>query len=99
MTESDVAPKPSYRPLAAAVFARRAAREGIALDPRSRLAFSGTIFFMNGEKAGVPPAARPAVRRLADRRRLAAPIEAPAEFWKVAHAWSLQGFMHLGGDP
>ena len=91
--------QPPARPLSRAAFGRRGAREGLALDPRSRLAFSGTMFFMNGETAAIPPAARPAVRRLADGRRLAAPVEAPAAFWDVAHAWYQQGFVHLGGEP
>ena len=35
----------------------------------------------------------------ADRRRLAAPVAAPASFWEVAHAWYRQGFLHPGGEP
>ena len=91
--------QPPARPLGREAFGRRAAQAGLSLDPRSRLAFSGTIFFMNGETAAVPPAARPAARALADRRRLAPPVKAPAAFWQAAHAWYLQGFVHLGGDP
>ena len=91
--------EPPARPLARDAFSRRAAREGLSLDPRARLAFSGTIFFMNGETAAVPAAARPVARSLADRRRLAPPVKAPAAFWEAAHAWYLQGFVHLGGEP
>jgi len=91
--------EPPSRPLARPAFQRRAAREGLALDPRARLAFSGTMFFMNGEKAAVPAPARATVRALADRRRLAAPVAAPASFWEVAHAWYRQGFLHPGGEP
>ena len=90
---------PPSRPLGRTPFQRRAARVGLALDPRSRLAFSGTIFFMNGETAALPAAARPAARALADGRRLAPPVKAPAAFWEAAHAWYLQGFVHLGGEP
>ena len=54
---------------------------------------------MNGETAAVPAAARPVARSLADRRRLAPPVKAPAAFWEAAHAWYLQGFVHLGGEP
>jgi 50S ribosomal protein L16 3-hydroxylase len=91
--------EPPARSLARAAFERRARREGVSLDPRSRLAFSGRIFFMNGEPVAVPAAARPAARALANRRRLAGPVEAPGAFWAVAHAWYLQGFVHLGGEP
>ncbi|HEX4764278.1 MAG TPA: cupin domain-containing protein [Usitatibacter sp.] len=91
--------EPPARPLGREAFACRAAQAGISLDPRSRLAFSGTIFFMNGETAAVPAAARPAARALADGRRLAPPVKAPAAFWQAAHAWYLQGFVHLGGEP
>ena len=86
------------RPLARAAFARRGAARGVALHPASRLGFSGTIFFLNGEAAPVRPEARAAVRRLADARRLAAPVDAPAAFWDAAHAWYLQGFLALDGD-
>src|SRR5687768_11378177 len=86
------------RPLARAAFARRGAARGIALHPAARLGFSGTIFFFNGETAAVLPEARAAVRRLADERRLAAPVDEPAAFWVAAHAWYLQGFLAFDGD-
>jgi len=86
---------PPGRALDRAAFARQGAARGIALDSASRLAFSGTMFFLNGEEVPVPASARPAVRRLADRRRLAAPVKAPAAFWDAVHAWYLQGFVDL----
>jgi 50S ribosomal protein L16 3-hydroxylase len=89
---------PPERPLTRAQFARRVLARGLALDPKSRLAFSGTIFFMNGESAVLPAAARPAARRLADERRIAAPMRVPAEFLDAAHAWYLQGFVFPGGE-
>jgi 50S ribosomal protein L16 3-hydroxylase len=88
---------PPAAPLGRPAFARAAARRGIALDPGSRLAFSGTMFFLNGEAAGVPAGARATMRRLADARRLAAPVKAPAAFWDVAHAWYLEGALHVEG--
>ena len=78
-----------------AAFVRRAARQGLALDPKSRMAFSGTMFFMNGETVALPALARPWARRLADARRLPGPIEAPAAFWDAAHEWYRQGFVTL----
>lgn len=90
---------PPARPMPRAAFARRAARRGLALDPKSRLAFSGTMFFMNGETVALPATARAWARRFADARRLPGPIEAPAAFWDAAHEWYLQGFVSLGEEP
>lgn len=87
---------PPRKPLTRARFAREAARHGVALDPRSRLVFSGTIFFLNGEEVEAPAKARAMLQQLADERRLPGPVKAPGEFWDVAHAWYLQGFAHAG---
>jgi hypothetical protein len=38
------------------------------------------------------------VRRLADARRLAAPVDAPPAFWSVAHDGYLKGFLDLEGE-
>jgi 50S ribosomal protein L16 3-hydroxylase len=85
------------RPLARGAFERRARTAGLALDARARLLFSGRMFFMNGQAQRVPGPARPGIRRFADDRKLAAPVDLPAQFWDLAHAWYLQGFVHLGG--
>lgn len=90
---------PPPRPLTRAQFERRAARTGLALDPRSRLVFSGTMFFMNGDEAEVSAAARAAMRRFADARALAAPVAAPGSFWDVAYAGYLRGFVTIGEAP
>jgi 50S ribosomal protein L16 3-hydroxylase len=89
---------PPRRPMTRTAFVRAARGRGVALDPGSRLAFSGTIFFLNGEAAEVPAEARPAMRRLADGRRLAAPVHAPDAFWGLAHAWYREGSLHLEGE-
>jgi 50S ribosomal protein L16 3-hydroxylase len=77
-------------------FARACARRGLRLDGRSRLLFSGSMWFMNGERVEAPRAARRALRALANARRLEAPLAAPREFWDLAHAWYIQGFVHPG---
>ncbi|HUP29114.1 MAG TPA: cupin domain-containing protein [Usitatibacter sp.] len=87
--------QPPHRPLARAEFARSGARAGIALDAKSRLLFSGTIFFMNGERAPVAPAARAGMRQLADRRVLPGPLDLPREFWEAAHEWYVLGYLGL----
>jgi 50S ribosomal protein L16 3-hydroxylase len=85
------------RALSRTAFVRAAARRGLALDPASRLAFSGRMFFLNGETVPVAAPARALMRRLADGRRLAAPIVAPRSFWDAAHAWYRRGFLAVGG--
>ena len=85
--------EPPARPVTLARFSRDCARRGLALDPRTRLLFSGTMFFVNGEAVAVDRQASALVRTLADRRRLEAPLEAPPQFWKLAHAWYAQGFL------
>jgi 50S ribosomal protein L16 3-hydroxylase len=89
---------PPARALARAPFERRARRRGLALDPGSRLAFSGTMFFLNGETIPVPAQARAIVRMLADRRRLEAPVDAPAAFWDAAHEWYRRGYLAIEGE-
>jgi 50S ribosomal protein L16 3-hydroxylase len=89
---------PPRKPMARTRFAQEAARHGLALDPRSRLVFSGTMFFVNGEAAEIPAKARAMATRLADERRIAGPFKAPREFWDVAHGWYLQGFAHAGEE-
>jgi 50S ribosomal protein L16 3-hydroxylase len=86
------------KPLTRTRFARQAARNGLALDPRARLVFSGTMFFLNGEVHEIPAKARAMLTRLADERRIAGPVRAPVEFWDVAHGWYLQGFAHAGEE-
>jgi 50S ribosomal protein L16 3-hydroxylase len=88
---------PPRRPLAPARFAAAAARAGLTLDPRARLLFSGTMFFLNGERVAVPREAREIAKRLADERRLAAPIRASAASWKTMHAWDLEGVVACEG--
>jgi 50S ribosomal protein L16 3-hydroxylase len=88
---------PPRRPLARARFGARAAREGIVLDPRARLLYSGAAVFLNGERVDAGAAERRLLARLADARRLPGPVEAGAPFWDRMHAWYLDGVVALGG--
>ena len=88
--------EPPARPLARRAFEARARRDGLRLDGRSRLIFSGTMFFLNGERVQAPPAARRALRRLANDRSLAPGEDAPRELWDLAHAWYRKGFLRTG---
>ena len=90
--------EPPPRPLPAGRFAQRGKVLGVALDLKSRLMFSGTMFHINGETLEPPAIARPALRRLADARSIAGPLAAPAEFWAVAHEWYRRGYLRLQGE-
>ena len=87
--------EPPARPLPLARFAAQGARFGVALDARSRLLFTGGMFFMNGETSKADPASARRLRALADRRRLEGPVEAPGAFWKQLHEWHSRGYVHL----
>jgi len=94
---ADVFFDPPGRRLRPARFEALAARRGLALDLRTRLLFSGSMFYMNGEPVRASARSARLLRRLADRRSLAAPISAPREFWTLAHSWHAQGFLHVSG--
>lgn len=89
---------PPARPMALARFTREAARHGLALDRRSRLLFSGSMFFMNGEASRVDAAAGRVLRGLSDHRRIPAPVKAPRTFWELVHAWHARGFVHIAKE-
>jgi 50S ribosomal protein L16 3-hydroxylase len=89
---------PPARAMTPANFMAKASRRGIALDRRSRLLFSGSMFFLNGETVEAAADAARILRRLADGRRLEGPIHAPRSFWTLAHAWYARGFVHVANE-
>lgn len=89
---------PPARALGAEAFAARGRARGVALDLRSRLLFSGTMFHINGETLVPPAAARATLRRLADARFLAGPLAAPGAFWALAHEWYRRGYLRFHGE-
>jgi 50S ribosomal protein L16 3-hydroxylase len=78
---------PPRRPLARAAFVRRLRRAPVALDRRSQMLHRGARCFLNGE--ALP--ARPALRRLADRRS----ARLPSSLAEAAYGWYLSGYLHL----
>ena len=58
-------------PLSRAAFNKAANRQGVALNPKSRLLFSGGRFFINGEAFAPAADEASALQHLADQRRLA----------------------------
>jgi 50S ribosomal protein L16 3-hydroxylase len=88
--------EPPRRPLPPAAFTARCREAGLALDARSRLLFSGTMFFLNGEALEVPAESRAAMRRLADARALPPRFDARPSFWRIAHRAYARGFIVPG---
>jgi 50S ribosomal protein L16 3-hydroxylase len=90
-------------PLSPVRFERAATRDGLRLDRRTRMAWRGGTVFINGEAHDVPVAARRWLRRLADRRLLAA-AECPRALAAPGVAamlvgWHDAGWLRLGAAP
>ena len=86
---------PPAKPLAPARFAAAAAKQGLHMDRRSQLLFSGRHFFINGERLSIATGIRPFFRQLADERRLTAGtlVDGAVE---LLYDWYCCGFVHLG---
>ena len=63
---------PPVKPLGEKAFATRLNKNGLRLDPKTRLLFSGTEFFINGEDFGATGVERKVLTQLADTRSLPA---------------------------
>lgn len=68
----DVFFSPPEKPLGEKAFRTRLLKNGFKLDTRTRLLFSGTQFFINGEDFGATGKERQALIQLADNRMLSA---------------------------
>ena len=86
---------PPARPLTRAAFARRTQRRGIRLDLKSQMLFRGRQVFMNGERCEAGREAMPLLTKLADRRRLAAPLALHAEAAHWLYHWYRAGYIDL----
>jgi 50S ribosomal protein L16 3-hydroxylase len=80
-------------PLSRAAFDKRANRAGVMLNPKSRLLFTGKRFFINGEAFTPMADETAALKQLADRRRLAAPL--PATLRSRLHDWYEAGWLEI----
>jgi 50S ribosomal protein L16 3-hydroxylase len=65
----------------------------VRLDPKTRLLYSGTRFFINGESFTVPPRHRVFMKELADRRENDAGRLAGQS--KLIGEWRQAGYLHL----
>ncbi len=86
---------PAARPLAAAAFARRVAQRGVRLDLKTQMLFRGRQVFINGERCQVGRVAIRLLTRLADHRRLAAPLALDAEAVHWLYQWYRAGYIDL----
>jgi 50S ribosomal protein L16 3-hydroxylase len=80
-------------PLSRAAFDRQAAKHGVALNPKSRLLFIGKRFFINGEAFTPMPDETAALKQLADRHHLAAPL--PAALRERLYEWHEAGWLEI----
>jgi 50S ribosomal protein L16 3-hydroxylase len=87
-------PRPA---LARRGFGLLAAREGVRLDPRTRMLVNGAGAWINGERVKPARAALAPLRKLADRRRLR-PGALQAALLDLLHAWYVAGWLHPGCD-
>ncbi len=90
-------------PMDPARFVQTAARDGLRLDRRTRMAWRGTVVFVNGEVFDIPLPARRWLRRLADRRLIAAgecprALAAPGVADRLTE-WYDAGWLHIGAAP
>lgn len=82
---------PPEHPDTPTVFKRAARRHGVALDPRSRLLFTGTRFYINGEAFTAGPDSAAALKQLADTRTLPAPL--PSDLLDRFYDWYEAGWL------
>jgi len=88
---------PPERPMQPAVFARKVAKQGLRLDPRSQLLFRGDIFYMNGERAESVAEIFATLQSLADRRHLPpTPLSGP--LLPLLHEWYVAGYLLPGAS-
>jgi 50S ribosomal protein L16 3-hydroxylase len=84
-------------PLSRAAFNKQTNKTGVALNPKSRLLFTGKRFFINGEAFAPTTDEIAALKQLADRRHLAAPL--PAALRERGYDWYLAGWLEIAPSP
>ena len=86
-------------PLSAAAFARRAARSGLRLDPKTTLLHRRGRGYIVGEPFELPSACRSAFRTLADRRSVPGPVTKTmvddVDARTLLHDWWSDGWIHF----
>jgi 50S ribosomal protein L16 3-hydroxylase len=82
------------KPLGEKAFATRLGKRGVKLDAKSRLLFSGTQFFINGEDFGATGPERKTLMQLADTRALP-PGDYGAALTGLFYDWYTAGWAHV----
>jgi len=86
---------PPTRPLSSRAFAAAVARRGVRLDARTQMLYDARNLYINGDMASLPASCAVALKRLANRRRLAATDANGAALLDILHRWYGNGFLHL----
>lgn len=84
------------RPVGLGAFTRLAASRGVRLDIKTLMLYSGRLLFINGSSCSPAPPAATFLRRLADRRRIAAPARFNAEAARWLYQWYRSGYIGIG---
>jgi 50S ribosomal protein L16 3-hydroxylase len=84
------------RPLEAAGFARRVARDGLRLAGATLLLVRGRYAYANGEELLLRADARPLVARLADRRSLPGGTKVTESAGALLYSWYRSGYLVPG---
>jgi 50S ribosomal protein L16 3-hydroxylase len=84
------------RPVGPGTFTRLAASRGVRLDLKTLMLYSGRLLFINGSSCSPAPPAATFLRRLADRRRIAAPARFNAEAARWLYQWYRSGYIGIG---
>lgn len=84
---------PPDAPLTHAAFRKQSDKAGVALNPKSRLLFSGGHFFINGEAFTAAGDEIIALQQLADQRRLASPL--PSALRDRFYEWYEAGWLEI----
>jgi 50S ribosomal protein L16 3-hydroxylase len=74
---------------------RRLAGSLLRLDPRTQMLYSGSAFFMNGERFAVSKRDAPALKKLADRRHIESRFLAGPPLAGLISGWVRAGYAHL----
>jgi 50S ribosomal protein L16 3-hydroxylase len=84
---------PPEAPLTRAAFNKQANRHGVALNPKSRLLFTGGRFFINGDAFTGAADETAALKQLADQRNLVPPL--PAALRERFYDWYEAGWLEI----
>ncbi len=90
--------EPPRRAMGRERFTDKVGTEGLRLDPRTRMLFHGSTFYINGERLVVPVANRRVLVELADRRALP-PKALPDTLLAVLYDWYKSGYLWPGACP